>query len=447
MGFFGFNKKNKNVLQRLSQEDKQWVEEGYSWMIEGMGYPSSEDGQILFTKENFPETFSAEKILPQNLIVDLCRFFNVPETKVSFQFVSDLRDTYMVPYETDEPPFESELVRNENDYTILLAQKIQDHPGRMIYLVVYEFIKIALYEAGLEFDNGEDTLQFVFLAGILFGFGIILSSNLRDVGQFSDGTWETHWAYAAPIREEVLAYAMALFAQLTGNHQADWISFLSPSFRVMFEAATEELKEHPSAIVNDELRNAVDLFRLATDNMSEHKYDKALSLYKELLSKVQNHELGISALSNAAFCCLRMDKHEEALSYLTKILKAIPDDLFALDNMAYVLIKLRKTDEAKTYLEKSKAIQMSPVVMVNFALYHQAMDETAKAEEYFALALKLNTIPDGYVEYSYACFLNDDGQHEKALEYLWKSHDCGNYDASQELRRINRINEFGERRD
>jgi hypothetical protein len=115
MGFFGFNKKNKNVLQRLSQEDKQWVEEGYSWMIEGMGYPSSEDGQILFTKENFPETFSAEKILPQNLIVDLCRFFNVPETKVSFQFVTDLRDTYMVPYETDEPPFESELVRNEND--------------------------------------------------------------------------------------------------------------------------------------------------------------------------------------------------------------------------------------------------------------------------------------------------------------------------------------------
>jgi hypothetical protein len=67
---------------------------------------------------------------------------------------------------------------------------------------------------------------------------------------------------------------MALFAQLTGNHQADWISFLSPSFRVMFDAATEELKEHPSAIVNDELRNAVDLFRLATDNMSEHKYDK-----------------------------------------------------------------------------------------------------------------------------------------------------------------------------
>jgi tetratricopeptide (TPR) repeat protein len=63
-------------------------------------------------------------------------------------------------------------------------------------------------------------------------------------------------------------------------------------------------------------------------------------------------------LNNKAFALANLDKNEEALPLITKVLELNPNSEYYLSTAALIMYNLGKTDAAKSYFEK--AIQINP---------------------------------------------------------------------------------------
>ena len=154
MKLFGFFKNKENDTFRIPDPDRLWVEESFRWLINVFGYPHRESEQILLSENYFPTSFKGDKVLIENIIKDLCSLLQIQEEKISFEVVHDIRDSYGMPYQIEGKPFETELEIKEGKYKIHIANSLQKHPKRLIFSLVYEFIRIKLTDNKLQFDTG-----------------------------------------------------------------------------------------------------------------------------------------------------------------------------------------------------------------------------------------------------------------------------------------------------
>lgn len=221
MKLFGFNKKSKEIKLRITEPDREWVEDNFKWLITHYGYPVRGNEQIVLSEKFFPKTFSTSDLDIRNLIEDLCNLLSLDSAKINVELHSDLRDVYAMPLEV-HMPFEVETEMKEEGYTIGVAQSLLKRPGRLVYSLVYECIRIRLAESKLQFDSGGDTGLFLFLAGIYFGFGILLSQNIRDIGRDNDGFWQTKWENVSEMPVEVMAFGLAMYAKLIDQNNPEW---------------------------------------------------------------------------------------------------------------------------------------------------------------------------------------------------------------------------------
>ncbi|AKP50938.1 hypothetical protein CA2015_1501 [Cyclobacterium amurskyense] len=98
MKLFGFNKKEKTF--RITNPDREWVEDNFKWLIKFFGYPNRQSEQIIITEKFFPNAFSNRGLLIQNVIIkDLSNFLGLHSSKIKFEIHQDLRDVYRMPFE------------------------------------------------------------------------------------------------------------------------------------------------------------------------------------------------------------------------------------------------------------------------------------------------------------------------------------------------------------
>jgi len=77
MKLFGFNKKIKESKFRITEPDRNWVEDNFKWLIQVYGYPTRQNEQINISDKYFPKTFSDNDLIIQNLIEDLCNLLGL----------------------------------------------------------------------------------------------------------------------------------------------------------------------------------------------------------------------------------------------------------------------------------------------------------------------------------------------------------------------------------
>ena len=166
MKLFGFNKKAKATKFIITETDRNWVEDNFKWLIQAYGYPNRQSEQILISKDYFPNTFTSKGTAIKPLIDDLGELMDIDPEKIVFEIHEDLRDSYGVPYMSEGKSSEAETEILINGYKLHIAKSITKRSNRLVFSLIYEFIKIRLLESGLKFDTGEDTELFIFLAGI-----------------------------------------------------------------------------------------------------------------------------------------------------------------------------------------------------------------------------------------------------------------------------------------
>ncbi len=403
--------------------DRIWIEDNYKWLIQVFGYPTRRSNQILINDKYFPRTFSSKELNIQYLIDDLCTLTGLDSSLISFELHRDLRDVYGMPYSIDGKPFETEIEIGEHGYSIHIAQSLTNLPNRLIYNLIYEFIKIRLIESKLEFDTGEDTGLFIFIAGIYFGFGIPLAQNLTETGRQDDGIWETKWNYISDMPYEVMAFGLAAYSILLDQEDPEWKNELPKELVNQFDAAINALRERPLSLFNKAELEAADLFRQADEEYANGKYESAISTLQKILFLTEDEFLRADVHNNIGYYQIRSGEYEKSIANFQKAIQLDSNYGFAYDNLGYALILTGKIEEGKDQLEKALRTENNDDTYTyrNFGLYYHAKNELEIAEDNFKLAFKSQTAPVDLLEYHYAELLFAQGRTVEAMKYLEKA--------------------------
>jgi len=408
---------------KITEEDRLWVEENFRWLIEVFGYPNKLEEQVLLTPKFFPETFAAEVVDIGNVITDMCKLFGIPRQAVAYEIITDLRDYNNIPYQIEGTPFECETELKKGEYTIFVANSLHQHPERLIYSLSYEFIRIRLTESEIEFDvGGDDTGLFLYLAGIYYGFGVILAQNLLHTGRSSDGMWEIKWTYLSEMPQVVMAFSLATYANLRGEHDPSWKNEFQGDFKKMLEDAIAYIEANPNDLYNELEVKANDLFNEANDRFEKNELGEAIATLQQILFLTNDPQLKADVYNNMGYYYIRKRDYRQGISNFRKALALGPAYGFANDNLGYALIMTGEFEEGVSYLEK--AIQTGnndpAYTFRNFALYHQRKKQVDLAEEFFQKSLAQNT-PVDLLEYHYGEFLLEQGKTDSAKAFFLKS--------------------------
>ena len=423
MKFFRFNKNTKKTKFRITEPDRELVEGNFQWLIRVFGYPSRQSEQILMTKEYFPNTFSTNEVNVQNLIEDLSNLLRIDTSKIKFKLHKDLRDVYGMPYEMHGIPFETETVVNGDHYLIHIAESISKRLNRLVYNLVYEFIKIRLTENKLQFDTGEDASLFIYIAAIYFRFGVLLSQNLTDRGRVDDGFWETKWNYTSEMPNEVMAFGLATYSKLIEQNSPDWKNELPSELRLQFDLAINYLDDSPLTIFSKAEVNANDLFIQADKEYQSKNFDLAIATLRKILFLTEDEMLKSDVYNNIGYYQLRNGDYEKSISNFKKALSIDSNYGFAYDNLGYALIQIGQIEEGKQKLERAMQTENNDFAYTyrNIALYHSAKNESEKAKLNFQLAFENETVSVDLLEFHYANFLINQGEIEEGMRYLEKA--------------------------
>lgn len=435
MNLFGLFKNKDNDAYKINESDQIWVEDNFNYLISVFGYPKQENKVIIFSEDYFPNTFNSNKVIIENIIKDLSSLIQIQEDKISIELVKDIRDTYAIPYEIEGNPFEIELEIKEGKYKIHIANNLQNRPNRLIQVLVYEFIKIKHIENKAQFDKNDDTDLFLYLAGVYFGFGILLTQNLSDSGRSNDGQWETNWNYNSNIPDEIISFALALYSKLINLDTTKWKDYLSNKLNSQLKKAIKYLDENPSFLFDQNELESIELLNRSDEEYLKNKFEEAIASLQKILFLTKDDNLKADVYNNLGYYNIRLKNYVEAVNYFKSSIEIIPDFGYANDNLGYTLIQLGKLEEAKHYLEKALETKNNDIAYTNrnLALYYQAKGEMDKASEFFKKSFESLTEPVDLLEYHYSDFLIQNGETEKGLEFLNKAIEKGEPEASEKM--------------
>ncbi|MDL2308076.1 tetratricopeptide repeat protein [Bacteroidales bacterium OttesenSCG-928-B11] len=438
MKLFGLFKNKGNDTFRITEIDRRWVEDNFRWLIQVFGYPSRENEQILLSESYFPKTLKGDRILIENIIADLCSLFQIREEKIFFEVVTDIRDSYGTPYEIEGVPFETEVEKEEEGYKIYIANNLHSHPQRLIYNLVYEFIRIKLYEDKLQFDTGNDTDLFLYLAGIYFGFGVLLSQNSDDMGRSDDGFWETKWSYISEMPDHIMAFALATYSKLVEQDSPKWKDDLPDNLKKQFEKAIKYLTDNPSELYDKKELEANELFETAHAQFVENEFEEAIVNLQKILLLTNDDVMKSDVYNNLGYYNIRLGNYEKSIYYFKEAIQIIPDYGYANDNLGYALIQLGKLEEGKKWIDKALETGNNDIAYTyrNLALYFEAQGDMGKSEDYFKKSFDSATDSVDLLEYHYATFLMKNGEAEKGLEFLKKAVEKGELEAIKKMDEI-----------
>jgi tetratricopeptide (TPR) repeat protein len=438
MKIFGFNNGSESQF-RITDDDRLWVEENFRWLKSVFGYPNKMEEQVLLTPKFFPATFGTQTVTIANVIADLCKLFGIPPEKIKHEILTDLRDYNNVPYQIEGKPFECEAELKKGAYKIFVANSLQKHPERLIYSLVYEFIRIRLTESELEFDvGGDDTGLFIYLAGIYYGFGVTLAQNLIHTGRSTDGMWEIKWNYVSGMPQPVMAFSLATYANLTGENNPAWREEFKGDFRKMLDDALTYLRENPNDLYDAQEVRANDLFNEANDHFEKNDLEAAIASLQKILFITNDDVMKADVFNNMGYYYMRRKDYPQGISNFRKALALGSEYGFANDNLGYALIMTGDLEEGRSYLHKAMATGNNDVAYSyrNLALYHQQKDEYDLADEWFQKSFEQKT-PVDLLEYHYGEFLLKRGEIDKAKEFFLKSAE------KKEEEGVNRLRELG----
>ncbi len=428
MGLFSFRKKDKKTAFPITGPDKTWVIENLTWLIQVYGPPHMEDQVVLFTKDFFPSSIKGEGDLVGNLISDLKSILGIESANVTYDLQVDIRDFKGLPYEIEGKPFQSGLVIAEKQYHIILANNLLKHEKTLLSSIIYEFMKIRLDMDKYEYDTGDDTDLFLYLAGVYWGFGPLLYQGLVDVGKGTTGDWETKWSFISDLPEEVMAYAIALELSLRPEADISWKADLSERLENLLNAAIEYQKKKPVHLIMKGEAEAENLYESGLALFERFDWDQAIEIFRKALFLETSNPLKADIYNSLGYCHMRLGDLEGSLTNF-KIAIDLNGHSYAFANMAYVLVLLGRPDAAKGMIEiLPEVYDLKGYAHRNIAMYHALEDNDALAEEHFQKALDTGE-PVDLLEFHYSEYLLQKGREEEAMDYLRRAVEKGEPEA------------------
>ncbi|HET6722012.1 MAG TPA: tetratricopeptide repeat protein, partial [Chitinophagaceae bacterium] len=408
----------------ISDNDKEWIHDSFSWLIQVYGYPSKNIKTILFTQEFFPATFSIKKIDVNKLITDLCNLLVLDEKKITYELVEDARNIDGMPYEIHGLPFECEMeIMEGQSYHLSIAKALLGHPSRLLLSLILQTVTARQHENKISFGNVGEPELLMYNIGIYFGFGLLLYQNLVDQGKSSDGIfWEKKWHYSSDIPAPVMAYALALFYNLNGDKDPKWKKELKADLLKEYDRAATYINDNGNPLFDKHELMGRSMFDEGDLYSLQNNFSDAISTFQKALFVTKDEYLRMDLYNNIGYNYLRMEEYGKSIPYFQKALEINPGYGYANDNLGFAFIMSGDLETGKFYL--SAALRTGDndagYSYRNFALYHQKKKDYKQAEENFQKAFNNIDMSIDLLEYFYAQFLFEIDEDKKGMQYLKK---------------------------
>ncbi|HWY98803.1 MAG TPA: tetratricopeptide repeat protein, partial [Bacteroidia bacterium] len=400
-------KTQENKEFSITPEDKRWVDVCYKWLLKTFGYPSKEAGPILFAPKYFPITHQDRKVTANNLLADLCNLYLIDGKKVSFTLIPDIRDIPNTPHQIQGRAFESDLdiISGESgspQYVIHIANSLVYREYLLLRRLILELTKIKIYEENPELVSGANLAYFTYIAAVYFGFGVLISRALVEIGVEYKGGWQKTWRTKSEVPYQVVSYALASYSKLIGDENPSWKSNLPADVVEEYDSAMQYLVANPdettyfdkTAFENDlkarqHQANAMELVK-------SKQFDEAVKEYELAISLATDKYLLSQLYINMGYRYLMAENYEKSLPCYLKALELQPGYDYALANMGYIYTMTEQLEKAKECLEKVEPYDniLKAYLLRDWALYYMKMGNDELAHDYFKKTFDTKTSVD-----------------------------------------------------
>ncbi|WP_294296437.1 hypothetical protein [uncultured Chryseobacterium sp.] len=320
-----------------TEENKQgWIETSFFILLKAYGIPKNSGDQYLLNSQFFPNLFSSKKLEIQNLIQDLSNILDLNSNKISYEISKDLRDSQSTPYVSQGNINEIEITKNdEASYCITISNSIKDRQKQFIYTIIIEFIRIKLLESRIFEKSNNLSEDFLFLAGVYFGFGVILFENRSEVGTVRTGFWKKTWRFLSPVLPESIIYSFTFYQKLFPVSNFNWKQTLPSEILKNIDASIHLFDS------DFEMEAIKEDFIINTD------------VVKSIVERRENRNLTATEKNNIGYRKLKEGLLEESARYFREAIQDRSNFGYANDNLGYTLILQGELEEGFHFLQQA----------------------------------------------------------------------------------------------
>jgi Tfp pilus assembly protein PilF len=401
--------KSNNKQLPISEEEKEWIEDNFEWLINNVGILPLADYEVInYNHELFNLT------TPEEITTYLCEILDLDESFISISVYDDLSNDEIISSEVELDPDSNEETEYEGDefvfIEITIAKSIIDDKKLLTSSLAYQLSRIKLSILNLEYETGPDTGVFIYLAATYFGFGLFISNSiLKD---------QKGWITENEIPSEVLGYSLAYYSYLK-NDQSGWIDEIKEEIKPFFETSLEYIQANPPEIFTQDfvstLIRASRIQEQAFKLYDEGEYEKAVETYRVLEELDPDNP---AVFNNSGFFKLRLNLFEESIENFNRALELEPEFAFAYDNKGFALIMLDRLEEGYQNINQSILIEEgNSYAYRNLGIYYTRKQDFESAYQCFEKSLELDPTTE-LIHFFYGMAKLENGDYNEGLEEL-----------------------------
>lgn len=419
-----FNK--KSYKHSVTKEDKNWIEENFTWLIECFGLDRlNKQPFILPVNDNFPYTDLNDNVQFQKFFEQICAYLNIHPGIIKIDFFDDIKSKQWTNWTPQgnfsEPAGFTSLINTGKDkfYKVELAQSNLKHPQLLVAVLANELTYVKLLESEMINRNEHDIDAFINLSCIFFGFGIFMANSVLT----SDINWMSR---SGILPNEIISYSNALICYITNNEADKFSQYLNDNTKELFKKDYEFLfQTNDTLLIKEAVLHSESVYKIneqINDGYNQKDYSKVLEQSKILL---EMDSKSMIALCNIAYSLQQQKNYAEAIKYYNRAIDIDPYFDYPYVNRGYC--KLQIGDINNAYADIFHSFEMNPYnpyAWRNKGAYYLKLNELKDALHHFEKALEIDPkteLINAYLGHTYLKL----GKNEIAQIYLSKAEELG----------------------
>ena len=394
---------------RTEKSRRNWVETSFLILLKECGFPKNKGEQIIINEQYFPKTFSSKKFELENIFEDLISILDLNSKKITLETSYDLTDSSIYAIASQGETNEIHVtVPNENEFCFFIANSLKITQKKIIYNLVIEFIRVKLMTNQLFKDEKNISEHFLYLAGVYFGFGIILFENRYEVGFVRSGFRKTQWHFSSPMLPENILYSFAFCCKLFPNSNFNWIKHLPNEIQ---KNNVELMRNIESNFRLNNLLKEINSLEI-NPKISIEKSEIITESLKNTIQSAEENILFATRKNNFGYRKLKEGLVEESIPYFREAIEMRDNFGFANDNLGYALILKGELEEGFKYLNEAlkTGTNNKGYSCRNFGLYFHKKGNLEEAKKNYELAYENQTIPIDFLDVHFSELLSDLGE-------------------------------------
>jgi len=248
----------------ISEEDRQWVHEGFNRLEKLLGRDRMLEARVITpTAEDFPDPYDESPETVEQLFSRVCRYMQVNREAIEFEIFPDETDElrallpawsggtgkrpaglYMHAMEARS----SETNEGAKGVVAIRSSQLKD-PLSLVATIAHELGHVILLGGGLMNPDTPDHEPMTDLLTVFLGLGIFTANSAGRFQQFQHEQrigWSMQRLGYLP--EEVFAYALDKFAIERNEDKVAWEKHLSTNVRAYFKRSRAWQAKNPQYV-------------------------------------------------------------------------------------------------------------------------------------------------------------------------------------------------------